>query len=99
MSLRVFYHLVRSGFATMTEEQGEAFLSKAVPKPRDAERGAYLQSKPRSFLHVCGEQFLHGSVPVVPVLHVKTWPLRGRFEAYDSAMELAAASIQESLGR
>lgn len=97
MSLQVSYHLARSGFVTMTEKQREAFLSKAEPKGRDAERGAYVQSKPRAFLEVCGERFLHGSIPVVPVLHVKTWPLRGQFKAYESAMQNAAATIQRCL--
>jgi len=99
MSLQVFYHLARSGFVTMAEEQREAFLSKAAPKAGDAKRGAYVQSKPRSFIDVCGERFLHGSVPVVPVLHVKTWPLRGRFKAYELAMRNAGANIQRSLRR
>ena len=97
MSLQVFYHLARSRFVAMDDEQRRGFLRKAAPKPRDAERGAHVQSRPRSFLDVCGERFLHGSVPVVPVLHVKTWPLRGRFKAYDSAMEAAAANIQRCL--
>jgi hypothetical protein len=97
MALQVFYHLVRSGFVTMTGEQGEAFLAKAAPRARDAERGAYEQSKPRAFLDVCGGRFLHGSIPVVPVLHVKTWPLRGFFKAYEPAMEKAAGNIQRTL--
>jgi len=99
MSLQVFYHLARSGFATMTDEQREAFLGKAAPKPRDAQRGAYVQSKPRAFLEVCGEQFMHGRTPVVAVLHVKNWPLRGRFKAYESAMERAATRIGTSVAR
>jgi hypothetical protein len=99
MSLQVFYHLARSGFVAMPEEQREAFLSKAAPKPADAERGAHVQSRPRSFMDVCGEQFFHGSIPVVPVLHAKTWPLRGAFEAYESAMDDAAANIQRALLR
>jgi len=97
MSLQAFYHLARSGFVTMTDEQREAFLSKAAPQPRDEERGAYVQSKPKAFMDVCGEQFLHGSIPVVPVLHVKAWPLRGRLIAYESPMRKAAANIQGCL--
>jgi hypothetical protein len=99
MSLQVFYHLARSGFVTMTDEQREVFLSKAAPKPRDAERGAYVQSKPKAFMDVCGERFLHDGVPVVPVLHVKAWPLKGRFKSYEQAMQKAAASIQRALLR
>jgi len=97
MSLQVSYHLARSGFVSMTEERREAFLSKAAPKPAYAERGAYVQSRSRTFLEVCGRQFLHGSIAVVPVVHVKAWPLRGPFKAYESAMQAAAAKIQRAL--
>jgi hypothetical protein len=99
MSLQVFYHLARSGFVAMEHGERERFLRKAAPKPGDGQGGAYVQSTPRTFLDVCGRQFLHGSIPVVPVLHVKTWPLKGRFKAYESAMQNAAANIQRSLAR
>ena len=94
MSLQVYYHLARSGFVAMEQGERERFLRKAAPKPRDAQRGAYVQSAPRTFLDVCGRQFLHRSIPVVPVVHVKAWPLRGPFEAYESAMQNAAAIIK-----
>jgi len=94
MSLQVFYHLTRSGFVAVEQGERERILRKAAAKPRDAQRGAYVQSTPRTFLDVCGRQFLHGSIPVVPVVHVKAWPLRGPFEAYESAMQNAAASIE-----
>lgn len=99
MSLQVFYHLARSGFVTMAEDQREAFLAKAMPKPKNANDGAYVQSKPRAFMDVCGERFLHDNIPVVPVLHVKAWPPRGNFKSYESAMQNAAANIQRALGR
>jgi hypothetical protein len=98
MSLQVFYHLARTGFVTMAEERREASLSRAAPKRTDAERGAYVQSKPKAFMDVCGERFLHGSIAVVPVVHVKAWPLGGRFMAYEVAMKKAAANIQGCLG-
>jgi len=83
----------------MEQGERERFLRKAAAKPRDAARGAYVQSRPRAFLDVCGKEFLRGSVPVVPVLHVKTWPLRGRFQAYGSAMHTAVANIWQALAR
>ena len=99
MSLQVFYHLARTRFVAMEEEQRRGFLRKAGPKPRDADRGAYVQSKSKAFMDVCGERFLHGGIPVVPVLHVKAWPLRGSFEVYESAIQNAAANIQRCLAR
>jgi len=98
MSLQVFYHLARIRFVAMEDEQRTGFLRKAAPKAQDAGRGAYVQSKPRAFLDVCGSQFLHDSIPVVPALHVKTWPLRGRFKAYESAMQNAAANVKACVG-
>jgi hypothetical protein len=97
MSLQVFYHLGRSGFVAMEQGQRERFVRQAAPRPRDAERGAYVQSGPRTFLQVCGRQFLHRITPVVPVVHVKAWPLRGSFKAYDSAMQNAAGNMQQAL--
>ena len=94
MSLQVFYHLARSGFVAMEQRKREPFLRKASPKPRDEDRGAYVAAVSGAFLEVCGELFLHGSVPVVPVLHVKTWPLRGPLEAYEWPIQNAAANIR-----
>jgi len=99
MSLQVFYHLVRSGFVAMEQGERERFLRKAAPKPGYRDRGAYVQSRPRSFLGVCGRQFLHLSMPVVPVVHVKAWPLRRPFEAYESAMQHAATNVRRALSR
>ena len=98
MSLQVFYHLARARFVEMERGEREQFLRKAAPRPRDAQRGAYVQSTPRTFLDVCGRQFLHRGTPVVPVLHVKTWPLRGPFKAYESTMEDAVARISGCIG-
>jgi hypothetical protein len=97
MSLQVSYHLARSRFVAMEDADREQFIRKAAPKPRAAQRGAYLQSKPRAFMDVCGKRFLHGSMPVVPVLHVKTWPLKGPFKPYEWAMENAVANIEACL--
>lgn len=97
MSLQVFYHLARSGFVEMDEGKREAFLRRAAAKPVDRARRAYVQSSPRAFLDVCGRQFLHRDTPVVPVVHVKAWPVRGSFLAYQSAMQNAAANIRRAL--
>ena len=99
MALQVFYHLARSGFVAMEQGERERILRKAAAKPRDAQRAAYVQSTPRTLLDVCGRQFLHGTTPVVPVVHVKAWPLRGPFKAYESAMQNAAANIQRAVAR
>jgi hypothetical protein len=99
MSLQVFYHLARSGFVAMGDEQNATFLQKAMPKTKYAARGAYVETGRAPFLDVCGRVFRHGDVPVVPVLHVKSWSSRRHREAYESAMQNAGASIQRSLAR
>jgi hypothetical protein len=97
MSAQVFYHLVRSGFVAGAKERSERFLREAAPNATKKERGAYVGATSGAFLEVCGERFLHGTIPVVPVLHVKTWPLKGRFKAYQSAMQNAVAKIERCL--
>ena len=99
MSLQVFYHLARSGFVAMEQGEREPFLRKAAPKPGDALRGAYVQSRTGAFLEVCGRQFWHADVPVVPVLHVKSWSSSRHRDAYEAAMHNAGATIQRFLGR
>lgn len=99
MSLQVFYHLVRSEFVRMTRLESEGFLRKAAPRARDAARGAYAAAAPKPFLDVCGSLFYHGELAVVPVLHVKNWPLRGPVKAYESAMQAAVENIHACLGK
>jgi hypothetical protein len=99
MSVQVFYHLARSRFVSTEDRERKQFLRKAAPNPGRVHRGAYVQSTPRAFLHVCGREFLHRDIPVVPVLHVKAWPLRGRFKAYEPAMQNAAGNIPRHLQR
>ena len=97
MSLQVFYHLARAGFVAMGDDLHAAFLQKATPKRKYAEGGAYMETGRAPFLDVCGRRFLHGDIPVVPVLHVKSWSSRRHGEAYESAMQNAGASIQRFL--
>ena len=97
MSLQVFYHLARSGFVAMEQGERERFLRKAAPNPSAQDRGAYASTGRAPFLAVCGRRFSHTDVPVVPVLHVKSWSSRRHREAYESAMQNAADSITEGV--
>ena len=99
MSLQVFYHLARSGFVAMEQGERERFLRQAAPNPSARDRGAYASTGRAPFLKVCGRVFWRGDVPVVPVLHVKSWASRRHHEAYESAMQNAASSVRRALTR
>jgi hypothetical protein len=99
MSLQVFYHLARSGFAVMPQDLRERFLLRAAPEPSASDRGAYASTGRAPFLEVCGREFWHGNVPVVPVLHIKSWNSRRQRQAYELEMRQAAANIQRAVAR
>lgn len=99
MSAQVFYHLVRSGFVAGANERRDRFLREAAPRPTDEERGAYVGATSGAFLEVCGKRFLHGSTAVVPVVHVKSWPLGANLRKYESPMRNAGRRIQQALSR
>ena len=86
-SNQVTYWLGQLGFF----DPGSDFLRAAAPQPKGVANDPpyYAQSKSRSFTLVCGKRFVaDGRWTLVPVVHVKNWPLTGRFtKAYGQALE------------
>jgi hypothetical protein len=96
MAVQPFYHLCRWGFI----DEGDSelitrFLEGARPHPAKAEQGVYTQSGSAPFLAVCGQRFHHRDVPVVPIVHVRQWPLKPRMVRYTEPMERAQQEIQQ----
>jgi hypothetical protein len=71
------------------------FVAGARPRASKAEQGTHVQSGKAPFLAVCGQRFHHRGVPVVPIVHVKSWPLKPRMVRYTEPMERAALEIQQ----
>lgn len=94
MSQQVNYWLQLLGFYGPAPE----FLSSSEPSPAGVSHDPpfYRPLRSRAFPLICGNLYSGPDCTVVPILHVKQWPLRGRFrvayaEAYDHcARELAA---------
>ena len=93
MGLQVFYHLARSGFVTDRSLQLAAFMDKAQPVPLKTKYDAYAPKIPGAFIDVCGNKYMHGEIPVIPILHVKTWRIwRDRFP-YSEKLKMAISNI------
>ncbi len=97
MAVQPFYHLCRLGFLDEDSELVRQFLAGACPRPDKAAQGVYVQSGKAPFLAVCGQRFHHQGVPVVPIVHVKQWPLKGRTIRYEEPMQRAGQEIQAAL--
>ena len=98
MSLQTFYQLCHWRFIDETSEVLTQFIQAARPAPKKAKLGLYQQSGQAPFLTVCGQRFHHQGVPVIPILHVKQWPLRPRMQRYTDLMQQAQWQIQTLLG-
>ncbi len=98
MSVRVFYHLCRLGFLNGDLQLVQAFAAGATPRPKEAARGLYRWAGRAPFLAVCGRCFHHGEVPVVPVVHVRLWPLKPRQTRYCEPMRLAQLHVARAAG-
>jgi hypothetical protein len=96
-SCQVFYHLCRLGFLDEKVERITLFVEKASPRKGKQELGAYATTGKAPFLEVCGERFHHNGIPVVPVLHVKQWPIKTKAIRYTDPMEHAKREIREIL--
>ncbi len=86
MSLQVNYWLQKLGFYPPVPE----FLRAAEPAPRGLkhEPPYYEARRGRAFQLICGKCFNVDGRRVIPILHVKNWPLRGVFKkAYAQAYE------------
>ena len=100
MSPQVFYHLVRTGFVTDPDKDLQAFLKRAQPKPAASRKGVYEPSGKSPFLLVCGQEYHHRNPlpPIVPIVHVKQWPLNSRMKPrYCPLMERAKKIIRRCL--
>ena len=100
MAPQVLYHLVRLGFVANPDENLLAFLRTARPSPAAAIRKAYVPVGRSPFLKVCGRKYYHKSdeVPLIPVVHVKQWPLNKRMKPhYGSLMGIATTNARTCL--
>ena len=98
MSMQTFYHLCNLGFLDEDDRRIHAYIKAAQPKQAKAEQGIYVQTGNAPFLEVCGLRFHHKGIPVVPILHVKQWPLRKQHIRYTEPMQKAKKEISELLG-
>jgi hypothetical protein len=96
-SCQVFYHLCSLGFLNEKDERITLFVKNASPNKNKQAQGAYVTTGRAPFLNVCGERFHHDGIPVVPVLHVKQWPIKPQFIRYTEPMERAKKAIGEIL--
>jgi len=97
MAVQTFYHLCRLGFIDEDSDMVRRFVHDASPRAAKAAQGIYVQSGSAPFLAVCGCRFHHRGVPVVPIVHVKQWPLRTRARRYTEPMARAQQEIRQWL--
>ena len=84
MSLQVNYWLQKLNFYRPISD----FLEKAEPKARGIcnKQPYYEPQQNKAFQSICGKIYAIDNRKIVPILHVKNWPLRGAFaNAYDAA--------------
>jgi len=97
MAVQPFYHLCRLGFIDEDSELVTRFIAAARPRASKAAQGIYEQTGRAPFLTVCGQRFHHHAVPVVPILHVKQWPLSDRTIMYKEPTQQAQQQIRAAL--
>jgi len=97
MSVQVFFHLCRLNFIDEKDENILSFVNKALPAPMKADQGVYSTIGKAPFLEVCGKLFHHRGIPLVPIVHVKQWPLKPHFVRYTEPMELAKRAVRKAL--
>lgn len=97
MAVQTFYHLCRWEFIDERSDLVDRFLAGARPQPPKAAQGIYVQSGQAPFLAVCGRRFHHQGVPVVPIVHIKQWPLRARMVKYTGPMQQAQQQVRAVL--
>jgi hypothetical protein len=97
MAVQPFYYLCRFDFLDEKNETVTRFIEMASPKPDKKEQGLYQTVKPAPFLNVCGNRYHHNGIPLIPVLHVKMWPLKTNAKKYEPLMENANKEISVAL--
>ena len=96
-SCQIFYLLCRLGFLDEENEQISLFVTQASPKMDKRELGVYAAFGRAPFLEVCGKRFHHNGIPVVPILHIKQWPIKKRGIRYTGPIERAKLEIASIL--
>jgi hypothetical protein len=76
MAVQTFYHLCRLGFVDEQTDVLKRFVAAACPRISKVRQGVYVSTGVAPFLAVCGQRFHHRGIPVIPILHVKQWPLK-----------------------
>jgi hypothetical protein len=97
MSVQVLYHLCRLGFLDEEEETILTFTHKARPVTSKLEQGVYKSTGTAPFLEMCGRLFHHRDIPLIPIVHVKQWPLKKRFVRYTEPMESAKREVRTAI--
>lgn len=97
MSVQVFYHLCRLDFIEENDNRVRQFVQRARPSPAKAEAGIYVSAGKAPFVEVCGQRFHHRGIPVIPIVHIKQWPLKDRAVRYKEPMEHAKKEIRKTL--
>ncbi len=98
MACQTFYFLCYTRFIDEWDERVLEFLAAARPDPVKATEGLYEQLGRGAFLNVCGQRFHRQGIPLVPVLHVKNWPLSVKMARYyREPMQRAQKEIGSSL--
>jgi len=97
MSVQTFYHLCRLGFLDAEGEEISTFIEKARPAARMAANGVYATSGKAPFLEVCGRRNQHQGIPLIPIVHVKQWPLKARSSHYIEPMQSAEQEVRKAL--
>jgi len=95
MSTQVNYWLQKLGFYPPVAE----FLRKAEPEPNGfaGEQPYYAPRQSKAFQLICGQCYTVGERKVVPILHVKNWPLQGAFaKAYSQAYEDCISRLNQA---
>jgi hypothetical protein len=94
MSAQVNYWLQKLGFYPAVAE----FLSSAEPNAKGTTHTPpyYEAIHGRAFTHICGKRYTtDNSRSIVPILHIKNWPLRGPFaKAYSKAYEACVNALK-----
>jgi hypothetical protein len=97
MAVQPFYHLCRLGIVDEDSELVRRFVAGARPRASKAEQGIYVQTGRAPFLAVCGRRFHHRGVPVIPIVHVKQWPLKARMVRFKEPMRQAQQQVRTAL--
>jgi len=97
MSVQVFFHLCRLNFIDEKDENVFSFIDKARPISSKIDQGVYATVGKAPFLEVCGRLFHYRGIPLVPIVHVKQWPLKARFVRYTEPMESAKCEVRKAL--